>query len=113
MKRIGFRILGLLLCVLPPVIATLEYFPLWLGDKRSTVSAFTVILLFLAGIPILRLIRHRLRSPSAWMLWLVLWLFLTLFRPIAAAMETIALVSFPTSLAGAVCFRIAEHKKTE
>jgi hypothetical protein len=34
-----------------------------------------------------------------------------LFRPIAASVETIALISFPTSLAGALCFRIADRKK--
>ena len=108
--RICLRFLGVLLCVLPPAVAPLEFFPLWLGNGRSALSAISVLLLLFAAIPLVRLIKHRLRSPSAWMLWLGLWLFLILFRPIAASVETIALISFPTSFAGAVCFRMAERK---
>lgn len=109
--RFFLRLSGVLLCVLPPVISILEYFPLWLGNGRTALSAISVLLLLLAAIPLVRVVKNRLRSPSAWMLWLGLWLFMILFRPIAASVETIALISFPTSLAGALCFRIADRKK--
>ena len=109
MRRL-LRPVGLLLCILPPVLATLEHFPLWLSDGRTAVSAVAVLLLLLAAVPLVRLVRTHLRSPSAWMLWLVLWVILALFRPILAAVETIALVSFPTSLLGALCFRLARKQ---
>ena len=105
-----FRTLGLALCVLPPALATLEYFPLWFSEGRTAVSAVAVLLLLLSAVPIIRLVRKHLRSPSAWMLWLVLWALLAALRPILAAIETIALISFPTSLLGALCFRLARRQ---
>ena len=107
--KLLFRILGISLCVLPPAISTLAFFPIWLADSRTAVSALTVILLVLAALPVLRLIKTHLRSPSAWMIWLLLWGFLFAFRPIAPAIETIALISFPTSMLGALCFRIGDR----
>lgn len=108
---LALRILGLLLSVLPPAIATLEYFPLWLSEGKTTVSAISLTLLLLSAIPLLRLAKKHLHSPAPWMLWLILWLALRAFLPIAAAIETIALVAFPTSLLGAVCFRLAKRRE--
>ena len=112
--RLLFRILGILFCVLPPAISTLSFFPIWMADSKTAVSALTVILLALSALPLFRILKAHLRSPSAWMIWLVLWGFLFAFRPIAPAIETIALISFPTSLLGAVCFRVSgrfEHRE--
>ena len=107
---LALRILGLFLSVLPPAIATLEFFPLWLSEGTTTLSALSLLLLLLAAIPIFRLLKKHLHSPAPWMLWLVLWLALRAFLPIASAIETIALVAFPTSFLGAVCFRVAQRR---
>ena len=105
------RILGLVLSVLPPAIATLEFFPLWLTEGKTTLSALSLILLLLSAIPIFRILKKHLRSPAPWILWLILWFSLRAFLPIATAIETIALVSFPTSMLGAVCFRLAKRRE--
>ena len=109
--RLALRILGLVLSVLPPAIATLEFFPLWLTEGRTTLSALSLVLLLLSAIPIFRILKKHLRSPAPWMLWLILWLGLRAFLPIAAAIETIAFISFPTSILGAVCFRLAKRRE--
>ena len=106
-----WRILGLFLCVLPPTLATLEHCPLWLGRGESALSLLALCLLALAAIPLFRIFRAHLRSPSAWLVWFLLWLFLTVSAPIFTAVRTIALISFPTSLAGALCFRLAKGDK--
>ena len=108
---LALRILGLVLSVLPPAIATLEFFPLWLTEGRTTLSALSLVLLLLSAIPIFRILKKHLRSPAPWMLWLILWLGLRAFLPIAAAIETIAFISFPTSILGAVCFRLAKRRE--
>ena len=105
------RILGLVLSVLPPAIATLEFFPLWLTEGKTTLSALSLVLLLLSAIPIFRILKKHFHSPAPWMLWLILWLGLRAFLPIAAAIETIALISFPTSILGAVCFRLAKRRE--
>ena len=106
----ALRVLGLILSVAPPAIATLEFFPLWLSEGETTLSALSLLLLLLSAIPIFRLLKKHLHSPAPWMLWMVLWLFLRAFLPIATAIETIALIAFPTSLLGAVCFRLAKKR---
>lgn len=105
------RILGILLSVVPPAIATLEFFPLWLSEGKTAVSALSLVLLLLSAIPLFRLLKKHLQSPAPWMLWLCLWIALRAFLPIATAIETIALVAFPTSLLGAVCFRLAKRRE--
>ena len=109
--RILLRVLGVALCVVPPALSTLEFFPLWLSDGKSTLSALSVILLLLSALPLIRMIKHRLRSPSLWMFWLFLWVALTVLIPIAATIKTIALISFPTGFLGAVCFRLAKRRR--
>ena len=108
-----FRILGVTLCVLPPAIATLEHFPLWLSDGRQALSALSLILLLLSAYPLFRILKHRLRSPSLWMLWLILWGVLEVFLPIFSAVKTIALISFPTGLLGALFFRLAKRSEAK
>ena len=109
--RMLFRILGVTLSVLPPAIATLEYFPLWLADGKKAISALSLLLLLLAAYPLFRILKHRLRSPSLWMLWLVLWGLLEAFLPILSAIKTIALISFPTGLLGALFFRLSKRSE--
>ncbi len=111
--KILLRFLGTALCVVPPAAATLEFFPLWLSDGKSALSALSLTLLLLSALPLFRIVKRHLRSPSLWMLWLLLWVALTVLLPIAAAIKTIALVSFPTGFLGAVCFRLAGKRKTE
>lgn len=108
---VALRLLGLLFSVLPPALATLEFFPLWLGNGRTAISAISLVLLLLAAIPLFRILKRHLRTPAPWMLWFVLWLLLRAFLPIAAAIEEIALISFPTSLIGAFCFSLAKKRE--
>lgn len=111
--RLAFRAIGLALCMIPPTFATLEYFPLWLGAGETRLSALALLLLLLAALPLFRLFKKHFRSPSAFLVWFLIWLSLWVLRPIAAAIETIALVSFPTSALGALFFRLAEKKANE
>lgn len=105
------RVVGVLLSVVPPAVSTLEFFPLWLTDGRSALSALSLMLLLLSAIPLFRIVKRHLRSPSPWMLWLLLWAALSVLLPIARAVKTIALISFPTGFLGAVCFRLARGKE--
>jgi tryptophan-rich sensory protein len=109
--RLALRFIGLALCVLPPTVATIEYFPLWLGEGESRLSALALLLLLLAAVPLLRVFKKHFRSPSAFLIWFLIWAALSVLRPIAAAVETIALISFPTSALGALFFRLAGRQE--
>ncbi len=109
--KLALRTVGLALCVIPPAVATIEYFPLWLGEGETRLSALALLLLLLAAVPLFRVLKKHFRSPSAFLVWFLIWVALSVLRPIAAAIETIALISFPTSALGSLFFRLAGRQE--
>ena len=103
-KRVLFFTIGLLFCVVPPLIATLEYFPLWKIQPDKGLSAFGVIMVLICMLPLWKYIKRALRSPSAWQVWLVILVFCLLMRTIIDEMIVIGYVAVPSSLIGAAFF---------
>lgn len=95
------------LCIAPPTIATLEYFPLFKEQPEKGVSVVAAVLLFIAAIPLWKYIKRALRSPSAWMVWLAIFLFSHYFSPIIHQTEAISFISLCTSFVAAALFRWA------
>ena len=108
---VALRISGLLFSVVPPLFATLEFFPLWLRNGKTALSAVSLLLLLLSAIPLFRILKKHLRTPAPFVLWFLLWVLLKTFLPIAEAIEKIALISFPTSFIGALCFLSARKRE--
>ena len=102
------HILGFLLCILPPAICTLNYFPIWREvGYESCIAGGVALLLALCAIPLYKLIADRLKSFSSYLMWLVLFLLFFGMSRIADQMTVICFVGFVSNLMGAVCFRIA------
>ena len=114
-KSLIFNIIGYVLCIVPAGVCTLGYFPLWLGDKNSCLSLVSIFVLSLCIIPLWRMIRESLKSPSAWKLWLVMLLIFTAVEHIIVGLRAIACVACPTSALGALFFWLAkrENKQVE
>ena len=107
---LGLHILGFLLCILPPAICTLSYFPLWREvGYESCIAGGAAILLILCALPIYKLIKRMLTSYSSYLLWLVLFLLFFALSRIADQMTVISLVGFIGNLLGAICFFIAKR----
>ena len=105
--NLGLHILGFSLCILPPAICTLSYFPLWKSvGYESCIAGGTALVLALTIIPIYKLIRQRLTSFSSYIMWLFLFLLFFGMSKIAAQMTVISLVGFIGNLLGAICFRL-------
>lgn len=107
-KGLILRIIGILFCVVPPVIATLEYFPLFKEQPETGVSALSAVFLALCAIPAWKYIKKALKSPSAWLLWLVILVFSVCFEPIVYQMKIISAISVVSSVIGAIFFRWAK-----
>ncbi len=117
-RRLIFRILGYLFCILPALYAIFEHFPLFAEEGAApTLSGFAFLLVLLALIPfhkgILRQVRRWLASPSAYSVWLVLWLVFEWLGRISTAIADISLVAFIGSLIGAVFFRLGKEQEDE
>ena len=118
MKR-GLRsaviwLLGMLLSVLPPAISTLLYFPLWQYKGAAyIISGGVVLLLSVSAIPLIRALRDWLRSPSAYVIWLLVFLMFFSLSLVAEQMCVISFAGFIGNLLGAICFRIARRGTRE
>lgn len=106
-KKRWLKALGYVLCVVPAALATMEHFPLWFSKTQATVSVLSVAVLLLCMVPFRRGLRAMWKNPSAWFLWLCLLLILKLTAPLSQGLLAVAGVAFPTSLLGALCFRLA------
>lgn len=115
-KRLIFSALGYLFCLLPPILAILERFPILArGGSAPMLSGLALLLLLVAVIPAKRglasLLRKFLHSPSAFTVWGVLWIVFEVFGRIADTIADIALIATLSSLIGAVFFRLAREDK--
>lgn len=114
-KRLIFRLLGYAFCVLPPLYAILEHFPLFAREGgRPMLSGVALLLLLVTVIPlrrgILKALRRWLASPSAIGIWGAVWLISAWLASIAATVSEIALVGVLSSLVGTLFFRLGRRE---
>ncbi|MBR2342727.1 MAG: hypothetical protein IKA64_00565 [Clostridia bacterium] len=109
-KSLALRALGMLLCTLPPALATVSFFPLWMSrGSESVLSGFTVLLLAICALPLWRALKRLLSSPSIHTVWLIFFLCFLLLSKIADEMTVIGFVGFISSSLGAICFHFARR----
>ena len=106
-----FRILGFAFSVLPPLIATIDQFPLMTTAGRHSVLAILAIVLCCA--PFFKQLKELLASPSAWMLWLSLFIVCTVLRSLIAEFYVISLLGTIGSVIGAFFFKLSKGVKED
>jgi len=110
-KRRTLYALGVLFSTVPVIAAVLSYFPLWRERGSGAVlSGFSLLLLALATVPLARVIKERLRSPSAHLMWFLIFIFFYFFSKIADELTVISFVGFIGNLIGALLFRLSRRK---
>lgn len=110
-RRIFFRILGLILCIAPPLLAAIDQFPVMTAAGK--VSTVFIMASALCAVPLFKYIKVVLRSPSAWVMWLIIFAFCFALRAVIDEFFVISLIGFISSLLGAGCFRLARGKRKE
>lgn len=112
MKRTVFTLLGILFSVVPAVVCTLCYFPLWIErGATETVSGLCAFLLILSALPLFRFLKGRIASPSLPLVWGVLFVLVRCLSAIIAQVTVICFVGFLSNLLGACFFRLARGVK--
>ncbi len=108
----SLHIIGFMLCILPPAICTLTYFPLWKAvGYEQCIAGGGALLLVLCLIPLYKLITRGFAKFSAYVMWLLLFLLFLALSKIADQMIVISFVGFVGNLLGAICFNIAGRLK--
>ena len=111
-KAILFRAIGLILSVGAPAICVLAYFPLWRDrGPTATLSGISLFLLVICSIPILRAIKSALRSPSAPIIWFIVFIAFFSLSRIADDVTVIAFTGFISNLIGAIFFCLARKEE--
>lgn len=114
LKRHALNLLGILISVIPPAAAILLYFPVWQrAGAVSVVSGFGMLLLTLASVPLFRFIRDKFRTPSAHVMWLIIFVIFFALSKIADQMIVISFIGFLSNFAASFIFRMARGDKNE
>ena len=111
MKKRVYFFLGCLLSVLPPALATLSYFPLWIKAGASqTVSGLCAFILVICSVPFVRIVMRHLRTPSLPIFWAVSYLLLKCLSSVIVELCVIAFVGACSNALGAVFFHLAKKR---
>lgn len=107
-KIILIKSVALFICIVPALIATLSYFPIWVNKGGACViSGLALCLITISLIPFYKQIGGLLKSPSAYVIWLILFIIFFLLSRIAEEMTVISFIGFISNLVGAMLFKLA------
>lgn len=106
-----FRALGFAFSVLPPLFATLELFPLM--TVAGKISVLAIVGVALACVPFVNHLKSLLASPSAWMMWLIIFLLCVILRALVNEFYTISMLGLAGSVVGAVFFKFAKRGEAD
>lgn len=107
-KALFFRAIGIIISTLPPFFAVISYFPIWRSEGAEAIlSGLSLLLVTVSFVPLMRAIKRILSSPSAPIIWLVIFIVFFALSKIADDVTVIAFVGFVSNLIGAVFFMLA------
>lgn len=112
MKRQALKALALAIDVGGPLVATMTQFPLWIErSAEATVSGLFLFFAILSAVPAYKAARRMLKSPSAPIMWLILFVFLIALQAIISEMVIITFVGLVSNTIGFVLFKIATPRE--
>ena len=108
-RGIIFKSLGLIISILPPFLAVISYFPIWKERGAEVMlSGISLFLILISAIPLFRMIKSVLRSPSAPIIWFLIFVLFFALSKIADDITVIAFVGFVSNLIGSLLFKFAK-----
>jgi hypothetical protein len=103
------KAIALAIDILAPLIATLTQFPIWINkSSEATVSGVVILLAFFSCIPLLKHIKAFLKSPSIPIIWLVMFVMLTLLNSIIDQMIVVCFIGVISNTIGTIIYKIGE-----
>jgi hypothetical protein len=103
------KAVAIALDVCAPFVATLTQFPIWVNKSaEATFSGLFIIFAFLSCLPFIKYIKAYFRSPSVWVVWLVLFVSLFALRSIISEMLIVCFIGAISNCIGAVLYKIGK-----
>ena len=114
MKRKILRASAIGIDVGAPLIATLTQFPLWIERSAgATVSGIFLVFALLSAVPLFKHFGELLKSPSAPIMWGLIFAFLLALHTIIEEMLVISFVGLVSNVIGWGLFKLAGSEKKE
>ena len=114
LKSVTLYLSGLALATIPPILAIITYFPLW--RERSTASLLsggTLLLVMIASVPLYKVLKEHLSSPSAPTVWVLIFISFYTVRSIVDEMVVISFVGLVSNLIASLFFKAAKKRKAD
>lgn len=103
------KVSALALDVGAPLAATISQFPIWVDRSAgATVSGLFVLFAFLSAIPFLRQIKAYFKSPSAWVMWCIIFVALIALRAIIDEILVICAIGALANIIGAGLYKLGD-----
>lgn len=104
------KISAVVIDVAAPLAATITQFPVWVDRSAgATVSGLFVLFAFLSAIPFFKQIKAYFKSPSAWVMWCIIFVSLLALRAIIDEIVIICLVGVIANMIGAGVYKIGDY----
>ena len=111
-KILILNLIGLTIAILPTFLAVISYFPIWKERGTATmISAFSLCLVLVAFLPLMRFMKAHLKSPSATTVWFITFIMFCFLSRIADDMTIISFVGFISNLTASFFFSLARMRK--
>ena len=90
-----------------PLAATISRFPIWVEESaEASMSGLFLVFAFLPCLPFLKQIREYFKSPSAWVIWTLLFILLAALRSILDQMIVVCFAGAVANVIGAFIYHI-------
>lgn len=104
-KGTAFKILGVIACVIPPLLATFLQFPIWIHrGTEATMSGTFVVLAFLSVLPLIKYVKSLIKAPAIPLCWWILFALFLVLRSIIDEMIIVFLVGGISNMIGVGLF---------
>ena len=102
---------GHVLSVGAPVVATATQFPIWISSgSHQTVSGIALTLFIISAIPAYKALKDKLKSPSAFLVWLILFTVIATLKPIVDQLYVVALIGVISGGAGTLFYKLSDRQ---
>lgn len=96
--------------VVVPLIATITQMPIWVDmSAEATISGLFVIFATLSIIPFLKQLKEFFKSPSAWIMWCVLFVITMALRSIITQMVIVCFWGMVANIIGAAVYKYGSY----